>query len=36
MGFPLSAPEAGPGDNFDEFIRTKDAKINPPDTKEYK
>jgi hypothetical protein len=36
MGVSLSAPENPPEDNFREFVRTKDAKINPPDTKEYK
>ena len=36
MGFPLSNSEPTPGDNFEEFMRTKEAKINPPDTKEYK
>ena len=36
MGFPLSNPAPSPGDNFEEFTRTKEAKINPPDTKEYK
>ena len=33
MGATLSSPEPGPGDNFNEFMKTKDAKINPPDTK---
>ena len=33
MGFPLSQPDSQVVDNFDEFLRTKDAKINPPDTK---
>lgn len=36
MGFPLSNPEPAPGDHFEDFTKTKDAKINPPDTKEYK
>lgn len=36
MGVSLSAPENPPEDNFREFVKTKDAKINPPDTKEYK
>lgn len=36
MGFSLSQPEGEPNDNFHEFMKTKDAKINPPDTKEYK
>ena len=36
MDCPLSESEQQPGDNFSEFVRTKDAKINPPDTKEYK
>lgn len=36
MGCPLNEPETLPGDLFQTFIRTKDAKINPPDTKEYK
>lgn len=33
MGVPLSKPEGGPDDNFHEFMKTKEAKINPPDTK---
>lgn len=33
MGINLSEPEGAPGDNFDDFMKTKDAKINPPDTK---
>ena len=36
MECPLNEPEALPGDLFQTFVRTKDAKINPPDTKEYK
>jgi hypothetical protein len=33
MGVQLAEPEPSPGDNFNEFTKTKDAKINPPDTK---
>jgi hypothetical protein len=33
MGFPLTEAEDAPGDNFHDFMKTKDAKINPPDTK---
>lgn len=36
MGAPLNEPESLPLDPFVDFVRTKDAKINPPDTKEYK
>jgi hypothetical protein len=36
MEVPLNDPEVLPGDLFTTFTRTKDAKINPPDTKEYK
>lgn len=36
MEVPLNEPEGQPNDLFKTFIRTKDAKINPPDTKEYK
>lgn len=36
MEVPLNDPETLPNDLFQTFIRTKDAKINPPDTKEYK
>lgn len=33
MGVKLSEPEPAVGDNFNLFTKTKDAKINPPDTK---
>ncbi len=33
MEHPLNEPESQPNDLFNEFMRTKDAKINPPDTK---
>lgn len=36
MELSLNEPETLPNDLFKTFIRTKDAKINPPDTKEYK
>ena len=36
MGVTLNEPEELPTDLHKEFIRTKEAKINPPDTKEYK
>ena len=36
MECPLNEPETLPTDLFKNFMRTKDAKINPPDTKEYK
>ena len=36
MDSPLNDPEILPNDLFQTFTRTKDAKINPPDTKEYK
>jgi hypothetical protein len=36
MGVTLSQPEEPPFDHFAEYLRTKDAKINPPDTREYK
>lgn len=36
MGVALSEAEQAPEDNFKEHMKTKDAKINPPDTKEYK
>ena len=36
MQYPLNEAEELPGDLFKTFVRTKDAKINPPDTKEYK
>ena len=36
MEVPLNEPETLPNDLFQTFVRTKDAKINPPDTKEYK
>lgn len=36
MGVPLNEPEELPTDLFKDFMRTKEAKINPPDTKEYK
>jgi hypothetical protein len=32
----LNTSEPEPSDLFDNFVQTKDAKINPPDTKEYK
>jgi hypothetical protein len=36
MGCPLGNPEQAPSDSFNHFMTVKDAKINPPDTKEYK
>lgn len=36
MECPLNEPEPEPKDLFEKFIKTKDVKINPPDTKEYK
>ena len=36
MGVALNEPEELPTDLFKDHIRTKEAKINPPDTKEYK
>ena len=36
MELALNEPESLPNDLFNTFVRTKDAKINPPDTKEYK
>lgn len=36
MDAPLNEAEQLPADLFNNFTRTKDAKINPPDTKEYK
>ena len=36
METPVNPSEPEPTDLFNEFTRTKDAKINPPDTKEYK
>ncbi|CAD8082150.1 unnamed protein product [Paramecium primaurelia] len=36
MGKPLQLPEQLPRDNFQAQKETKDLKINPPDTKEYK
>lgn len=36
MGKPLALPEPLPRDNFEGQRETKDLKINPPDTKEYK
>lgn len=36
MEHPLNQSEEGPSDLFDNFVKVKDAKINPPDTKEYK
>lgn len=36
MDVSLNEPEAQPKDLFTDFMRTKEAKINPPDTKEYK
>jgi hypothetical protein len=36
METPLNPSDSEPTDLFNEFVRTKDAKINPPDTKEYK
>lgn len=36
MDVSLNEPETLPNDLFSTFTRTKDAKINPPDTKEYK
>ena len=36
MGVNLNQPEELPTDLFKDFMRTKQAKINPPDTKEYK
>ena len=36
MGHSLNVPEIFPEDNFEILKLLKDAKINPPDTKEYK
>lgn len=36
MGLPLNFPEDPPIDNYEMQKTLKDAKINPPDTKEYK
>jgi hypothetical protein len=33
MGVSLNEPETLPTDLFKTFIKVKDAKINPPDTK---
>lgn len=36
MGIDIGQPERLPQDNFELLCSTKDVKINPPDTKEYK